>query len=215
MSEEDNMVKVILVGNSGVGKTCIIRRFIQGDFDQFQSITIGSEHFSKILDVDGQRISVNVWDTSGQEIYAKINNIFFKGAEIAILVYDITRVDSFEKMKTDWYQQVKDVCEEDIVLGVAGSKCDLIADEQVSEEQAKAFANEIGAIYGLTSALSGDGVDELFNKLVKKYASNVASQQDDDNQGGGEPKPQQQQNIKLSSIKANEPKPSGGGCCKK
>ena len=158
-------VKAVLLGESGVGKTCIIARFINNTFENNIMSTTGASYAGKTVAFDefgGKCIKFEIWDTAGQEKYRALTKIFYKDAGVAILVYDITRRESFEEIKSYWYHQIKDCAPSNIVLGIAANKCDLYDNEQVSEEEARKFADEIGAVFKLTSASTNTGIEELF-----------------------------------------------------
>ena len=163
--------KVVLVGESAVGKTCIISRFISGAFDSNVSSTNGASYASKNVQYDklGKNLLLDVWDTAGQEKYRALTKFFYKDAKVAILVYDITKMDTFNNLKNFWYEQVKENGPKNIVIGIAGNKCDLYEKEEVNENEAREFAASIGAIFALTSAQSNSGINELFHDVGNKY----------------------------------------------
>ena len=163
--------KVVLVGESAVGKTCIISRFISGAFDSNVSSTNGASYASKNVQYDklGKNLLLDVWDTAGQEKYRALTKFFYKDAKVAILVYDITRYDTFKSIKEFWYEQVKENGPKNIVIGIAGNKCDLYEKEEVNENEAREFAASIGAIFALTSAQNNSGINELFRDVGNKY----------------------------------------------
>ena len=164
-------VKAVLLGESGVGKTCIIARFINNTFDNDNFTTTGASYAGKTMAFDefgGKCIKYEIWDTAGQEKYRALTKIFYKDAGVAILVYDITRRPSFDEIKNYWYKQIKECAPPNIVIGLAGNKCDLYDNEQISEEEAKNFANEIGAVFKLTSASTNTGIEDLFKGIGYK-----------------------------------------------
>ena len=163
--------KVVLLGDSGVGKTCIISRYISGAFDQNSPSTNGASYASKILTFENlnKTISLDIWDTAGQEKYKSLTKFFYKDAAAAILVYDITQKDSFENMKNYWYEQLQEFGSKNIILGVAGNKCDMYDKEEVNENEAKQFAEKIGAFFGITSAKNNTGINDLFMNAANKF----------------------------------------------
>jgi len=163
--------KVVLIGESGVGKTSIISRYVSGDFIEEVASTNGASYTSKNLIFPdlGKNLLLDIWDTAGQEKYRALTKYFYKDALVAILVYDIKREDSFKTLKEYWYPQVKENCASNVVIGLAGNKCDLFEDEEVSENDARAFADEIGAVFELTSAKNNIGINELFEDVGNKY----------------------------------------------
>ena len=164
--------KVVLLGDSGVGKTCIISRYISGTFDSNSASTNGASYASKNVTYDnlgGKSLLLDIWDTAGQEKYKALTKFFYKDASVAILVYDITLRQSFDNVKDYWYEQIKENGDKNIVLGIAGNKCDLYEEEAVPEAETREFASSIGAIFGLTSAQNNTGINELFADVGNKY----------------------------------------------
>ena len=171
MSDKGNSCKVVLLGESGVGKTCIISRYVNNTYDEKSETTNGASYASKIIELEQykQSLRFDIWDTAGQEKYRSLTKFFYKDAAIAVLVYDITRRDSFEEVKNYWYEQLKTCGEKNIVIGLAGNKCDMFDKEAVTEEEARNFANEIGAQFQLTSAFKNMGIEDLFRMVGCKY----------------------------------------------
>lgn len=168
----DNITcKVVLVGDPGVGKTCIIQRYVNNDFNSNTESTTASTYTYKQITYSefNKTISFDIWDTAGQELYRAIARNFYLNAAIGILVYDIRRKESFTALKDYWYEQLKNSGEENMIFGVAGNKCDLYTEEDVSEEEAKKFAKEINAVFFLTSCKESIGIDDLFKECGKRY----------------------------------------------
>ena len=162
--------KVVLLGDSGVGKTCIISRYISGSFEKDIASTNGASYCSKMVKFEelGKNLLLDVWDTAGQEKYRALTKFFYKDASVVILVYDITREESFNNLKNYWYNQLQENCK-NVVIGLAGNKCDLYEEEKVSEVEAREFADKIGAIFELTSAKNNTGINDIFEKVGNKY----------------------------------------------
>ena len=213
MSEIESF-KVVLVGESGVGKTSIITQFIDQTFQEDQQSTTGGTFSTKSVVCDnGKTLKFEIWDTAGQERYRSLTKMFYKDANAAVLVFDITRKDSFEELQNYWAQQIKECSPPQIILAVAANKSDLIGKEAVDEEQSRAFANELGAIYVSTTATTVESINELFIEIAKKYtnATDIKIKGDDEVQEQPEDK---NDNVKLSKEKTNEKKEKKkGGCC--
>ena len=170
MDEDDiESVKVALLGSAGVGKTCIIVRFVNDSYSDNSASTDGVSYSQKFIKVNDKQVRLDIWDTSGQEQYRSLGKHFYKDAYIVGLVYDITRNDSFEELKNVWYKDLKLYGEKYTTLAVVGSKSDCYEQEKVSESKAREFAKEIGAIFQLTSSKENNGITELFENLVKAY----------------------------------------------
>ena len=163
-------IKIVLIGEPFVGKTCIINRYVDHNYKENPGSTIGSNYTSKKLTIEDlkKEVVLDIWDTAGQEVYRSFVKLFYKESKIAILVYDISDRKSFDELKKYWFNEIKEF-RKDIILGIAGNKSDLIDKEEVNEDEARKFAKEINAIFRLTSALSNIGIDELFLELTKKY----------------------------------------------
>ena len=168
---EDEAIKIVLVGNSGVGKTCISQRYMNDSFTQQEGSTVGASYFQKILDIDGKTVRLDIWDTAGQEKYRAMGKMFYKEAYIVLFIYDITDESSFLDLKNVWYNELNKAWEKHSVLAVVGNKSDLFLKEAVKEDEARKWANEIGAIFGLVSAKTGDCINLLFESVVRKYFS--------------------------------------------
>ena len=171
MSTDNISCKVVLVGDTGVGKTCIIQRYVNNNYEENVDSTVASTYTYKVLNFPNynKSISFDIWDTAGQEIYRALAKNFYLNAAIGVLVYDIKRQSSFDSIKNYWYDQLKESGEENMIFAVAGNKCDLFNEEEVDEEEAKKFAKSIGAIFKLTSCKESIGIDELFSECGKRY----------------------------------------------
>ena len=167
--ENEKEIKVILLGDSGVGKTCIINRYINDEFNPNSKTTLGSNASSKVIKRGQVSYILNLWDTTGQEKYHSITNLFIKGSNIVVLVYSIDLLLSFKGLDY-WYKSVQEkLGGNKYVLAVVGSKSDLIKneEEEVSEEEAKKFAEEKNAIFKLVSSKEDpEGINNLFDTLL-------------------------------------------------
>ena len=166
--QEPIRYKTILVGESGVGKTTIIGRYIK-KYNAQEKATIGASFTNKIDTINGTQILFEIWDTAGQERFRSINSIFYQDAYICIMVYDITKKKSFESLKNYWYNSVKENGNEAIIYHVAGNKIDLFEEEQVDRNEIKEYCNSIGAEYNFISALENSFIDDLFKKVGERF----------------------------------------------
>ena len=172
MADEDNYemrFKVVLVGDSFVGKTNIMSKYLKDEFHEDSKATVGVEFGSKQFTIEGHSIKAQIWDTAGQERYRSLGKHFYKDSFIVILVYNITSKETFENLKNIWLDDVINFGEEYKVLAVVGNKCDLYEQEAVPEEEARKFAEENNAIFMNVSAKKGDNIDLLFETCVKKF----------------------------------------------
>ena len=165
------ILKTVLVGETGVGKTSIIKQFTNNTFDENIESSISSNYSSKIIKIKrlNKDIKFDLWDTAGQEIYRSLAKLFYKNAKIIIFVYDITNKKSFEGLKKYWYKQISLNSDKDAILALVGNKNDLYNNQQVNDNEAIEFADTIGAIFQVTSAKSNIGIDKLFQNIGTKY----------------------------------------------
>ncbi len=159
--------KILTIGESGVGKTCILRRFVENKFLKNHLATIGIDFKTKTLNINDQEIKLKIWDTAGQERFRNITNQYYKGADGIVLVFDVTDEASFEKIK-DWMDQIlSNTNKDEICLVLLGNKCDVEAVKRsIKPEQGRELANELNINYFETSALSGYNIKEAFETLT-------------------------------------------------
>lgn len=168
MTEEAILpLKCVLLGETAVGKTALISRFVENKFSEnFVSTLVGCYSSKDIFYPKFNRnVKYEIWDTAGQEKFRSINKIFYQDTSIAILVFDITRKDTFQALKEYWYTEVRDNSPKDVIIAIAANKNDLYEYEEVTDEEAKKFAKSINAIYHQTSASKGTGINELFESI--------------------------------------------------
>jgi small GTP-binding protein len=168
--DDDNyevMFKVVLVGDSSVGKTNIMSKYLKNEFHEDSKATVGVEFGSKQFTVDGHQIKAQIWDTAGQERYKAITSAYYKGAKGAFVVYDITRKQSFDSVDR-WINDIKAAADKNLTIIIIGNKCDLEDQRQVNKEQGeeKAKSNEVAFME--TSAFSGENLDKAFEKMVNE-----------------------------------------------
>ena len=174
--EEEKSVKVVLLGEAGVGKTCIISRFVNNMYEDKTMSNISAAYATKTMKFDafgGKEIKYELWDTAGQEKFRAVTRFLYKDAQVVILVYDITVKESFNEIKDYWYNQVKENCPANTIIGLAGNKCDLFEREAVTEEEGKELAKEMGALFQLTSPKEKIGINELFQTVGYKVLPNL------------------------------------------
>ena len=173
MTEPTVPIKCVLLGETAVGKTCLINRFVNDTFkDNFVPTMVGCYSSKDIFyEKANRKIRYEIWDTAGQEKYRSINKIFYQDATIAILVFDITRKDTFDTLKNYWYGELRDNAPKDIIIAIAANKSDLYEYEEISNEEVEEFANNINAIYKQTSAKNGTGIKEMFDSIGYKLLS--------------------------------------------
>jgi len=212
----DHLFKIVLVGDSGVGKSNLLSRFTRDNFSSDEKSTIGVEFATRIITIDGKRIKAQIWDTAGQERYRAITTAYYRGALGAMLVYDVTKSSSFENVPR-WLRELKDHANRDIVLTMVGNKVDLLADgiasRQVTEDQAVLMAQELELTWVETSAKTGSNVEKSFVEVIERiyrhaFAARPQQTQNansnnnsSNNNNNGE---QQQKSIEINDSNANQ-----------
>eukprot|EP00455_Lapot_gusevi_P024347 TRINITY_DN2530_c0_g1_i2.p1 TRINITY_DN2530_c0_g1~~TRINITY_DN2530_c0_g1_i2.p1 ORF type:complete len:222 (-),score=35.71 TRINITY_DN2530_c0_g1_i2:182-847(-) len=163
----DALFKIVLVGDSGVGKSNLLSRFTRNKFTADEKSTVGVEFATRIVPIEGQnkRIKAQIWDTAGQERYRAITNAYYRAALGALLVYDSTRRTSFDNVSR-WLQELRDHASQDIVVILCGNKTDLVTGRQVTTAEGQALADRLQLSFIETSALDTTNVDTAFIRLV-------------------------------------------------
>ena len=205
------LFKIIIVGESCVGKSNIISRYLTGEFDPNLASTLGAELSNKYLKIKDISTKLQIWDTAGQERYHAIVSSYFKGAHGCFIVYDITKDQTFEKVE-EWYQRVKENANRDVSFILVGNKCDLENDRTITKEKGEEKAKNLNCPFFETSALSEVNIKEIFNALVdniyEKNGNELIEAENDD-----------ERNLSALSEKAIEITPNTKekeekkGCC--
>ena len=166
MSDEE--IKVILIGESGTGKTSLINATMGLKFKDTIESTTTNSFSSKTITINNKEYVLNLWDTIGQEKFRSLTKIFIKDSKIVILVYDITRKASFNELNF-WLKMIQDILGDEPVLGICGNKSDLFVKEQVKEEEVKKYSQEKNIPFKLTSAKNPLSFNKFLEDLVKQY----------------------------------------------
>ena len=196
--------KLILLGEPGVGKSCIKDRFIYDIYEPYRETTLSNPIFEKTMSFkDGKKIKFVIWDTCGQEIYRALTRYFYKNAKAIILVYDITNKESFEEMKKYWYNEIKKFCNSDVILAIAANKNDLYKDKKIEDSQGEEFANKINAIFSSTSAKNSNGIEVLFENIAQKILDHNFDCAANGDENKEKYKMEKQQEIKQNAQKSN------------
>ncbi|KAJ8648273.1 hypothetical protein MRB53_001296 [Persea americana] len=163
--EYDYLFKIVLIGDSGVGKSNILSRFTRNEFCLESKSTIGVEFATRTLQVEGKTVKAQIWDTAGQERYRAITSAYYRGAVGALLVYDITKRQTFDNIER-WLRELRDHADSNIVIMLAGNKSDLKHLRAVQEEDAKFLAEKEGLSFLETSALEALNVEKAFQTVL-------------------------------------------------
>ena len=188
--EDDNyemMFKVVIVGDSFVGKTNIMSKYLKNEFHEDSKATVGVEFGSRQFNIEGHVIKAQIWDTAGQERYKAITSAYYKGAKGAFVVYDITRKESFDNV-TKWAEQLKSSADKNLTIIIIGNKVDLEDQRQIKAEEGQNKANELESAFIETSASSGTNLDKAFemmiNEVYKKCHEEMLAEGDIEIEGG-------------------------------
>jgi len=207
----DHLFKLLLVGDSGVGKTSILMRFTAGSFEEDVRNTVGVDLKVKIINFRGKKIKLTLWDTAGQERFRTLTSAYYRGAHGIILAYDITSRDSFENLQ-HWLNEI-DIysTNESCVKMLVGNKCDLAAERQVSKKEGASFAREKHMLFIEASAKTKDGIQQTFDELIQKVLDSPELSEDGSSSssgmsGGGN-------GSSSMRLDRDNQQYQGGGCC--
>ena len=196
--------KVVLLGESGVGKTSIISQFTNSEFkEDFETSTGGTFSSKSFTYNDDKILKFEIWDTAGQERYRALTKMFYKETNAVILVYDITRKKSFEELQNYWVEQIKEFAPENIIIAVVANKSDLSENEEVEEEVARNYAQDLNALFCTTSAKSSFGINDLFLQIAKRHtgAENIKIKNDEDEELQGKEEMNKRGTMKITKEK--------------
>ncbi|KAJ6239879.1 ras-related protein rabd2a-like [Anaeramoeba flamelloides] len=165
--EYDYLFKLLLIGDSGVGKSCLLLRFADDTYTESYISTIGVDFKIRTIDLDGKTVKLQIWDTAGQERFRTITSSYYRGAHGIIVVYDTTDLDSFNNVKT-WLQEIDRYASENVNKLLVGNKSDLVSKRVVEHETAKSLADQLGIPFIETSAKNSSNVEEAFILMAKE-----------------------------------------------
>jgi len=212
MAEQDNIqyiFKILLIGDSGVGKSNILLRFTQDTFVPDSKSTIGVDFGTRVMDVQGRQLKAQIWDTAGQERYQAITAFQYRGAVGALLVYDITKHETFVNTQ-EWLKKAREFGDSQIVISLVGNKCDLNHVRAVTTDEAEGFAVANNLHFIETSALDATNIDAAFAELLENIHDIVASKALSPTAEKSSVRPSGRTSLILPS---GPPKPDSSGCC--
>lgn len=194
----DHLFKILLVGDSGVGKSSLLMRFTAGQFEESSVPTIGVDFKLKFVTVKNKRLKLTVWDTAGQERFRTLTSSYYRGAQGIIYAYDVTRRETFESLDDIWMREVDMYSTvEDSVKMVVANKLDKESQRQVTREQGQEFARQHGCLFVETSAKTNLAVSQAFEELVLKILDT----------------PNLLDQTPGTNLQASKEKPYSSGCC--
>ena len=194
MEQKEFIYKILLLGDSSVGKTCFLMRYTDNTFQDIHMSTIGLDYKLKNVQLEnGKMVKIQVWDTAGQDRFRSITKNYYKGAHGIVLIYDVTENKSFENVK-NWMNQIKEEISDKVTIVLVGNKIDDEEHRKVTTEQGESMAKEFGIMFFECSAKTGENIDGIFNDLVRKVVDNFSKSSD-------------------SGQKLKNKKKKGKGCC--
>ena len=182
MADEENydvLFKIVLIGDSFVGKTNIMSKYLMNEFHEDSKATVGVEFGAKKFDIEGKSVKAQIWDTAGQERYKSITTTYYKGAKGALVVYDITRKETFDSVDR-WISEVLNSGDKNMTMLLIGNKCDLDNQRQVTKEQGEEKAKAFKVAFLETSASSGENLDVAFEMIMKEVYSKCKNELDEE-----------------------------------
>ena len=191
--------KVVLLGESAVGKSSLVLRFVKREFHEFQESTIGAAFLTQTIQIDDTTVKFEIWDTAGQERYHSLAPMYYRGAQAALIVYDITSKESFLKAQ-NWVRELQRQASANIVIALVGNKLDLANKRNVEYNEAKSYAEENNLLFMETSAKTAVNVNEVFTAIATRLPKNES-----------ELTSQKKDVVKPVSQESAKEK---GGCCK-
>ncbi len=191
----------VVIGDTGVGKSCLLLQFVDRRFSAVHDLTIGVDFGSRIIDLDGERVKLQIWDTAGQESFRSIARSYYRDAAGALLVFDVTRRETFKHLEK-WLQETRQFASQQICITLVGNKTDLNKKRAITREEAEEFAKEFDLTYIETSAKTADGVDEAFMGTAERISKKAGITRKTTNVAG-----------EGGEVKLDDKKKKSSNCC--
>jgi Ras-related protein Rab-1A len=173
-ADYDHLFKLLLIGDSGVGKSCLLLRFADDTYTESYISTIGVDFKIRTMELEGKTIKLQIWDTAGQERFRTITSSYYRGAHGIIIVYDVTDMESFNNVKT-WLQEIDKYASDSVNKLLVGNKCDLVVKKTVDTNVAKEFADSLNIPFLETSAKNSTNVEEAFVKMASEIKKRIST----------------------------------------
>ena len=188
------LYKILLLGDSSVGKTCFLMRYTDNTYQEIHMSTIGIDNKFKDVELeDGKKVKIQIWDTAGQDRFRSITRNYYKGANGIVLIFDVTNKKSYENVK-NWVKQIKEEVSSRVTIILVANKIDDVNHRIVTKEEGEKIANECGLMFFECSAKTGENIEHAFNELVKKTVENYSK-------------------VKMEGEKLKNKKGGKKGCC--
>ena len=212
MTDFDLIFKVVIVGDSGVGKTNLISRYLKNQFKQDSKATVGVEFGEKTLTFNNLKIKAQIWDTAGQERFRAITNMYYKGSKGALIVFDLTSKATFINAEK-WLNEIRKTADPNINLILIGNKSDLKDKREIKVEEGEEKSREFGIAYMETSALNADNVDNAFNYIIEETSKRMKKELDEEEEEEDIQIENKGVNINLNNNKNDVNKKEKKNCC--
>jgi small GTP-binding protein len=202
---DDNSLKIVILGEGRVGKTSILARYFKNKFNEGEQTTINPSLYEKEVEHEGKKYKLNFWDTAGQEQFNAINTIYYQNAIGALIVYDVSLFETFNKVKT-WVKTLQEAVGKDIIFVVAGNKFDLVGKNGINEHESEidGYCRSQNCKHFFSSAKTGFQIEDAFNSLITSVLNKVKSGKGINTRKG--------RRLEIGEEK-EEKKESKGGCC--
>ena len=203
----EHLYKIIIIGDSGVGKSNILRRYLHNEFKHDTKSTIGVEFGSKQIKVNNVNIKLQIWDTAGEERYRSITSAYYKGSKGCFIVYDITSIQTFENVEK-WYEEILKSAEKNISIILVGNKCDLVNERKVTIEMGEEKAKNLNCPFFETSALNNTHIETVFQTISETIYNKSKNEKNLDDEDDDYEIVKDDKNININTDKKPEKK-----CC--
>lgn len=208
------LMKLIVIGDSGTGKSCLLHRFVEDTFSEDQQQTIGVEFGAKVVDLLGRRVKLQIWDTAGQERYKSVTRSYYRGAIGCLIVYDITNRASYEHVP-QWLNDVRQLAGKNVVVMLIGNKSDLANSDKrvVTHNEASLYAQENNLMHFETSAATGELVRDAFLKVAKTALLRDSEEEAHEAEKQTKPEDSKTKTVALGDAVENQAQPRSSGKC--
>jgi len=208
----DTLFKLLLIGNSGVGKSCMLMRYAENTFTTNFFNTIGVDFKIKTIEYDNKVVKLQIWDTAGQDRFRTITSSYYRGAHGIIVVYDVTDKDSFDNVK-QWMNEIEKYAQENVCRLLVGNKCDLTAERKVKTEEGEELAKQYKIPFVETSARNSANIDQAFIQMIKTITERVSGTPGQARGPKGQLLGKQGVALTFNNGRENKPTESQSTCC--